>query len=512
MATAQAMDVNLPQTKSTGPCVMVIFGAAGDLTKRKLLPSIYNLLRQNLLSREFAIVGVSRDDFNTEKFRKHVKDSLHQFCEGCDQELAEWLTNHSYYVQGEFDNPDLYARLGQQLAAIDKQHNTHENYFFYLAIAPQFFATAVQQLGCSGLSDEKNGTWRRVIVEKPFGRDLDSAKELNTAIKKVLGEDQIYRIDHYLGKETVQNLLVFRFGNGLFEPIWSRNYIDHVQITVGETVGVEGRGGYYETSGTLRDMVPNHIMQLITLTAMEPPISFAADAVRDEQAKVLRAIHPMSAQDVIHNSVRGQYGPGTSTKGERLPGYRQETSVDPASKTETFIALKLTIDNWRWAGVPIYLRTGKRMARRHTEIAIQFKRAPFVLFRDTDVEHLPQNQLVINVQPEEGIALRFGAKIPGPLVKIGPVDMDFNYSNYFGGEAAQTGYEVLLYDCMIGDATLFQRADMVEAGWSIVDPVLDVWKALPPREFPNYAAASWGPREAEDLLARDGRHWRNLNG
>jgi len=515
MATAQVMEANananMPHTKSTGPCVMIIFGAAGDLTKRKLLPSIYNLLQQNLLSREFAIVGVSRDDFNTEKFRKHVSDSLQQFGAGADPELIEWLANHSYYVQGEFDNPDLYNRLGEQLAQVDKQHNTHGNYFFYLAIAPQFFAMAVEQLGRSGLSSqERNGSWRRVIIEKPFGRDLESARALNHAVKKVLDEEQIYRIDHYLGKETVQNILVFRFGNGLFEPIWNRNHIDHIQITVAETVGVEGRGGYYDTSGTLRDMVPNHIMQLITLTAMEPPISFAADAVRDEQAKVLRAIHPMTAEDVIHNSVRGQYGPGANSKGERLPGYRQEASVDPGSRTETFVALKLGVDNWRWAGVPIYLRTGKRMARRHTEIAIQFKRAPFVLFRDTDVEHLPSNQLVINVQPEEGIALRFGAKVPGPLVQIGPVDMNFNYGDYFGA-APQTGYEVLLYDCMIGDATLFQRADMVEAGWSIVDPVLDVWKALPPREFPNYGAGSWGPREAEELLARDGRHWRNLN-
>src|SRR5204863_3546474 len=285
---------------------------------------------------------------------------------------------------------------------------------FYFAISPQFFATSVEKLGESNLSEEENGSCRRVIIEKPFGHDLESAKELNKQIKEVLYESQIFRIDHYLGKETVQNILVFRFGNGLFEPIWNRNHIDHIQITVAETVGVEGRGGYYDTSGTLRDMVPNHIMQLITLTAMEPPISFAADAVRDEQAKVLRAIHRMTAEDVIHNSVRGPYGPGANSKGERLPGYRQEASVDPGSRTETFVALKLGIDNWRWAGVPIYLRTGKRLTRRHTEIAIQFKRAPFVLFRDTDVERLPSNQLVINVQPEEGIALRFGAKIPGP--------------------------------------------------------------------------------------------------
>ncbi len=506
----QMMGVNPPYAKSTGPCVMVIFGAAGDLTKRKLLPSIYNLLQQNLLSREFAIVGVSRDDFDTESFRKHVKQSLSQFCDHCEGELTEWLTNHCYYVKGDFDDPQTYARLSDQLAMVDKQHNTHGNYFFYMAVAPQFFAVTVQQLGNSRLSQEKDGMWRRVIIEKPFGHDLESARALNAAVQKVLDEHQIYRIDHYLGKETVQNILVFRFANGLFEPIWNRNYIDHVQITVAETVGVEGRGGYFENAGSLRDMVPNHIMQLITLTAMEPPISFAADAVRDEQAKVLRAIHPMSGEEVIHNTVRGQYGPGVTAKGERVPGYRQEPSVDPASRTETYIALKLSVDNWRWAGVPIYLRTGKRLARRHTEIAIQFTQAPFMLFRDTDVENLLSNQLVISIQPEEGIALRFGAKIPGPFVRIGTVDMNFNYTDYFG-VSPQTGYEVLLYDCMIGDATLFQRADMVEAGWSIVDPILDVWKALPPRDFPNYPAGSSGPREADELLAREGRQWRNLN-
>jgi len=414
---------------------MVIFGATGDLTKRKLLPSIYNLLSTGLLSREFAIIGMSKDDWSTDQFRKHVGDSLKQFSEGSDPELVDWLERHSYYVQGEFGDIEAYKRLRAQLKEVDEIHGTHGNYFFYFAIAPQFFATAVQKLGESNLSEEENGSWRRVIIEKPFGHDLESAKELNKQIKEVLYESQIFRIDHYLGKETVQNILVFRFGNGLFEPIWSRNYIDHVQITVAETVGVEGRGGYYDTSGTLRDMVPNHIMQLISLTTMEPPISFQADDVRDEQSKVLHAIHPMTGEDVIHNAVRGQYGPGTTQKGERMPGYRQEPSVNPNSRTETFIALKLSIDNWRWAGVPIYLRTGKRMARRHTEIAIEFKRAPFVLFRDTDIEHLPSNQLVINVQPEEGIALKFGAKVPGPLVKVGPVHMSFNYQDYFGGTA-----------------------------------------------------------------------------
>jgi len=508
-ATQPNTQVDIPQTKSAGPCAMVLFGATGDLTKRKLLPSIYNLLSSGLISREFAIVGMAKDELTTEQFRAHVNDSLKQFCDGADPQLVDWLERHSYYVAGEFGDPEAYKRLRAQLTEVDKAHGTHGNYFFYFAIAPQFFATAVEKLGECCLSDEENGSWRRVIIEKPFGHDLESAKELNKKIKEVLYESQIYRIDHYLGKETVQNILVFRFGNGLFEPIWNRNYIEHVQITVAETVGVEGRGGYYDTSGTLRDMVPNHIMQLISLTTMEPPISFHADDVRDEQSKVLHAIRSMSGEEVIQSAVRGQYGPGTTAKGERMPGYRQEPSVNPQSRTETFVALKLSIDNWRWAGVPIYLRTGKRMARRHTEIAIEFKRAPFVLFRQTDIAHLPSNQLVINVQPDEGIALKFGAKVPGPLVKVGPVNMSFNYQDYFGG-AAQTGYEVLLYDCMIGDATLFQRADMVEAGWSVVDPILDVWKALPPREFPNYLAGTWGPKDAEDLMTRDGRHWRNV--
>src|SRR6185295_16005956 len=389
-----------------------------------------------------------------------------------------------------------------------KQYGTEANYLFYLATAPKFFAPIVQQLGKAGLSDQKDGCWRRVVIEKPFGHDLDSAKALNRDVKAVLAENQIYRIDHYLGKETVQNILVFRFDNAIFEPIWNRRYIDHVQITNAETVGVEQRGGYFDTAGTLRDMVPNHLMQLLSLTTMESPVSFQADAVRNEQAKVLHAIQPLDSEDVLHSSVRGQYGDGTMA-GESAPAYRSEPGVAPESRTETFAALKLSIDNWRWAGVPFYLRTGKRMAKRHTEITIQFRKTPFTIFRHAPVHELHTNRLVIQIQPTEGISLSFGAKVPGPVLRVGSVDMSFEYSKYFNADA-YTGYEVLLYDCMIGDATLFQRADMVEAGWTVVDPVLDVWKVLPPRKFPNYAAGTWGPKAADELLEQDGRSWRTI--
>jgi glucose-6-phosphate 1-dehydrogenase len=346
-----------------------------------------------------------------------------------------------------------------------------------------------------------------VIIEKPFGRDLDSARALNAEIQKVLAESQIYRIDHYLGKETVQNIMVFRFGNSIFEPVWNRRYIDHVQITVSETVGVELRGLYYEEAGAMRDMVPNHIFQLIALTAMEPPISFDADAVRDEKAKVLRAIQPITPEEVLTRSVRGQYGPGT-VKGAPAPGYRTEPDVAPDSSQQTYVAMKLMIDNWRWADVPFYLRTGKRMPKRMTEISIHFRRAPFLLFRKTSVEQLTPNQLTIQIQPEEGIKLQFGGKVPGPVVTMGSVDMSFKYSDYFGS-TPNTGYETLLYDCMKGDPTLFHRADTVDVGWSVVTQILDVWAALPPRNFPNYPAGTWGPKEADDLLAHDGRQWRN---
>jgi glucose-6-phosphate 1-dehydrogenase len=485
---------------------MVVFGATGDLTMRKLVPALYNLEKAHLLPEQFAVLGVAHDDMSLEDFRKKVSRFLQTEDHGT--EIWDHFQQSLRFLQGDFGDEKTFARLRETLAQIDAECATDQNYLFYLATSPKFFCEVVQQLGRSGLSKEENGHWRRVVIEKPFGQDLESALTLNQQIKEVLPEKQIYRIDHYLGKETVQNIMVFRFGNGIFEPIWNRRYIDHVAITNAETVGVELRGGYFDGAGTLRDMVPNHMMQLISLTAMEPPSSFSADAVRDEQAKVLHAIQPLSSEDVLHQSVRGQYGEGFLGK-ERVQPYRSEPGVSPDSKTETFVAMKLNVDNWRWAGVPFYLRTGKRLAKRHTEIAIQFKRAPFQLFRQTPVHKLQTNRLVIQIQPDEGMALGFGAKIPGPQLRLGSVEMSFEYSKYFGAEP-YTGYEVLLYDCMMGDQTLFQRADMVEAGWRILDPVIDVWRALPPRNFPNYPASSWGPKEADDLMERDGRHWRTI--
>ena len=492
--------------RAAGPCVMVLFGASGDLTMRKLVPALYNLVKAKLLPSNFAVMGVSHDELSAEQFRTQVT----QFLKGEDHtsEAWTWFTERLYYQRGDFSDPATYATLGTRLGELDKQYGTGGNYLFYLAVAPRFFAEVVQQLGQVGLSDQEDRHWRRVVIEKPFGSDLDSAKALNKQIKGVLTENQIYRIDHYLGKETVQNILVFRFDNAIFEPIWNRRYIDHVEITNAETVGVEQRGGYFDTAGTLRDMVPNHVMQLLSLTAMEAPASLNPDAVRNEQAKVLRAVQPLDPDDVLERSVRGQYGEGTLGN-DKVPGYRAEPGVAPSSKTETYAALRLNIDNWRWAGVPFYIRTGKRMAKRHTEITIQFRQTPTELFRNAALHQMQNNQLVIQIQPVEAISLSFGAKIPGAILSVGSVDMSFEYSKYFGADS-YTGYEVLLYDCMIGDATLFQRADMVEAGWKIVDPVLDVWKALPPRKFPNYAAGTWGPKEADDLLALDGRQWRKI--
>jgi glucose-6-phosphate 1-dehydrogenase len=489
------------------PCAMVIFGAAGDLTKRLLVPSLYNLHASKLLPEKFAVVGVTAAKFSDEDFREKLTKDIQEFARSpIQKELWDWFKPKIYYHSGDFRDPSLYSQLKDKLAAVDQQQGTPGNYLFYLATAPQFFGEIIKRVGAVGLTRENNGFWRRVIVEKPFGRDLESARALNKEIMSVLDESQIYRIDHYLGKETVQNMMVFRFGNGIFEPIWNRRYVDHVQITVGETVGVEQRGGYYDTAGALRDMIPNHTMQLVAMTAMEPPISFESGAVRDEKAKVLHAVQPLSSEEVLTKAVRGQYGPGTLNE-KAVSGYRAEPQVNPQSVTETFVAMELHIDSWRWAGVPFYLRTGKRLAQRVTEIALQFKRAPQLLFRDTEVGSLGANQLVMHIQPDEGISLRFSAKIPGAVMNLGAVNMNMKYEDYFGA-APWIGYETLLLDCMIGDQTLFQRADMVEAGWRVVEPLLDVWNALPARDFPNYAAGTWGPKDADHMLEREGREWR----
>ena len=506
-ANEPAVAVGTPGSPA-GPCAIALFGAGGDLTKRKLIPSIYNLARGKLLPEQFAIVGVSIEPFSSDEFRKRMTEDMKQFSEEpVDMSSWDWFVQRLYYVSGDFKDPQLYAKLREALKKVEEEQATQGNILFYLATSPEFFPVVVEQLGAAGLTKQESNKWRRVVIEKPFGHDLPSAVALNHAVGQVVDEKLVYRIDHYLGKETVQNILAFRFANGIFEPIWNRRYVDHVQVTVSEELGVELRGGYYETAGALRDMVPNHIFQLITLSAMEPPTDFDADAVHDEQTKVLRAIQPLSPERVLDQAVRGQYGEGI-IDGKRVPAYRHEPHVAPDSQTPTFVAIALHIDNWRWAGVPFYLRTGKRLAGRSTQIVIRFRRPPFILFRKTSVDRITPNELVINIQPNEGISLSFEAKVPGPVVRLGAVNMDFQYSDYFGTRPS-TGYETLLYDCMMGDPTLFQRADMVEAGWAVVQPILDVWKALPPRDFPNYAAGTWGPPQADELLHRDGREWRD---
>ena len=489
------------------PCTMVLFGATGDLTKRKLVPSLMNLAKDGLLDAQFAVIGVAIQPMSDDEFRKKVEADIAELDPDVLQfDNWKWFKKRIYYVSGDFAAPETYAALKAKLEEVDGKHQCRRNAFFYLATAPSFFGKVATRLGEAGLTEE-NGNFRRVIIEKPFGHDLASARALNTELRKTLNENQIYRIDHYLGKETVQNIMVLRFANAIFEPIWNSNYIDHVQITVAETVGVEHRGGYYDKAGALRDMVPNHMMQLLSLTAMEPPISFAADEIRDEQVKILRAIQPIAPGDVSRQAVRGQYGAGGAA-GVFLPDYKSEPQVAKGSTTDTFVAMKLALDNWRWAGVPFYLRTGKRLAQRVTQIVIQFKKPPFLLFRRTRIDGLLPNQLVLNIQPNEGLAIRFGAKVPGTLMNIGSVKMNFEYEDYFHKQRS-TGYERLMFDCMLGDATLFQRADMVEAGWAVIAPVLEAWKSG--GKVPSYSAGSWGPAEATALMARDDREWNEIS-
>jgi glucose-6-phosphate 1-dehydrogenase len=504
MAAEYAKGGNSGESAPSSPCIMVVFGASGDLTKRKLLPALYNLAAQKLLPEEFAVVGFGRRTFGHEDFRKYCSDALTEYLpQGIDAGTRDWLVERLYFHSGSFDESAAFAELKDLLHKVDGERKTGGNYLFYMATAPEFFGDITRQLKGVDLTAETDGHWRRAVFEKPFGHDLASAKALNKELLELLQEKQIYRIDHYLGKETVQNIMALRFGNGIFEPIWNRRYIDHVQITVAETVGVEMRGGYYDEAGALRDMVPNHLFQLVTLMAMEPPSSFDANIVREEQTKVLRALPPMTQAEVAARVVRGQYGEGEED-GQKAVAYRSEPQVPPNSATETFVAMKLQIENWRWADTPFYLRTGKRLQNRETKIVIQFRRAPLMLFHQVKNGPLSPNQLVLHIQPTEGISLRFSAKVPGPIVNLQPVEMNFRYTDYFKA-LPSTGYERLLYDAMTGDATLFQRADTVEIAWGVVQPILDTWKFSPPQDFPNYQAGSWGPKEAEDLMTKEGR-------
>ena len=504
--------MNTTHKPQPAPSAIVIFGANGDLTKRLVVPALYNLSRSGMLPPKFALVGMDHNNRTTDEWR----DSLKQFLAGIlaknnetvDEKLWAPLANGMCFVTGDFTDDAAYQKLADTLKSLDQKDGLQGNVVFYMAVADRFFSIIAGKLGNAGLAKQDNPAenkgFRRLIVEKPFGHDLASARALNKCLLGFFSEDQIYRIDHFLGKETVQNIMALRFANGLFEPIWNRDRIDHVQITVAESIGIETRGNFYEKTGALRDMVPNHLFQLVAMVAMEPPVSFDAEDIRAKKAEMFKAVHPLNLGDVV----RGQYDAGV-IGGQAVPAYRAEKNVAPDSNVETFVAARILIDNWRWAGVPFYLRTGKRLNTRSTEIAIRFKRAPFALFRETPVEELDADWLILRVQPDESIRLRFNAKRPGPTMALESVAMEFKYKDWFK-QAPAVGYETLIYDCLIGDPTLFQRADQVEAAWGVVEPVLSGWESVTPRHFPNYAAGSEGPIAANDLLARDGRSWRAI--
>jgi glucose-6-phosphate 1-dehydrogenase len=494
--------------RAADPCCLIIFGASGDLTHRLLVPALYNLAAARLLPEAFALIGVARSPSSSEAFRADLAKSLPQFANrSIDQNVLNQVLGCVGYVQGDPDDESTYANIDRELTRVERERATQGNRLFYLATPPAGFAPIGCHLGQSGLARE-NGAWRRVIIEKPFGTDLASAHALNQKLLSVLKEHQIFRIDHYLGKETVQNIMVLRFANGLFEPIWNRDHIDHVQITVAESLTVGRRGNYYDATGALRDMVPNHLIQLLSLIAMEPPSRFAADSVRAEKAQLLEAVQLQNRAEALRNSVRAQYDDGF-VENQRVEAYRKTKDVDPHSTTETYVALRLMIDNWRWANVPFYLRTGKALRGKQTEVAIKFKQAPIAMFRDTPVDRLAENFLVIGIQPNECIGLEFNAKTPGPSIAIGGVSMTFRYEDYFEA-APSTGYETLIYDCMVGDAILYPRADGIEAGWRVVQPLLDAWRDAPDEHLASYRAGSDGPKEADELLARDGRRWRPI--
>jgi glucose-6-phosphate 1-dehydrogenase len=505
-----ASPIPSPNQKKPDSCCFVVFGVTGDLTHRLVIPSLYNLAAADLLPDRFCVVGVARKGTSNKDLRDSLMKGLRQFAtRPVDDAVAERLLQCVTSIEADPSDSASFDAMRKQLMELEAARQTGGNRLFYLATPPDAFAPISRELGRTGLlKEEKGGPWRRLVVEKPFGTDLASARALNTELLKIVEEHQIYRIDHYLGKETVQNILVLRFANGMFEPIWNRNHIDHVQIIVDEKLGVGHRGSFYDKTGALRDMVPNHLFQLLSLAAMEPPIRFDAHSVRTEKADVLAAIQIQSEEEALRNSVRGQYLGGV-IDGVEIPNYRKTEDVKPDSTTETFVALKLTIDNWRWAGVPFYLRTGKALGIKRTEVAIKFKKAPFAMFQCTPVDRLSQNYLVISVEPTEGISLQFNTKVPGPAIVIDDVEMKFRYKDYFKAEPS-TGYETLIYDCMIGDNILFQRADSVEAGWGAVQPFLDAWKKAGSRGLDFYKAGSEGPDCAEQLLERDGRSWRKL--
>lgn len=488
---------------------MVIFGASGDLTKRKLVPAIFDLARQGLLPAGFTIVGIGRTKMSHDAFREYLFGAMKEFgrLQGSEQILWDTFAKGLFYIAADSSNAEEFVALKQQLNRINRDRRAGDNYLFYLSTPPTMYSPIVKHLGYAGLNKpQMPHAWVRVIIEKPFGVDLTSARQLNSEVLSVFDESQVYRIDHYLGKETVQNLLVFRFANGIFEPIWNRNYIDHVQITAAETVGVENRGGYYEGAGAMRDMIQNHMLQLLALTAMEPPVLFDAQQVRDEKQKVFQAIRQITPEEVQEYSVRGQYAAGT-VGGKAVPAYKAEPHVSPTSVTETYVALKFYVENWRWAGVPFYVRSGKRLPKRVTEIAIQFKKTPHHLFTQLPVEALGQNNIVIRVQPDEGISLKFSSKIPGSAMRMRPVTMDFRYGASFGGHLADA-YTRLILDCMFGDATLYARGDSVEVAWQLITPIHEGWASNKESKVYEYAAGTWGPKEADEMLMKDGRRWR----